>query len=192
MRYPPDHKAKSRARILAAAAASFRKRGFAATGVDGVMEAAGLTAGAFYGHFRSKNELLVAAIDAAAESSRERWYGRFDELRGRAWVQELLRSYLSPAHRDDVEGGCIFPSLGPEVARTSGLPRRHFEKRLRGLFALMKERAGCELAAKHRDVVAAVALCVGAVVLSRAVADRALADEILCAALEGAQRLLGL
>lgn len=156
------------------------------------MAAAGLTAGAFYGHFGSKDALVAAAIDAAAESSRERWYGRFDHVRGRAWASELLSTYLSPAHRDDTEGGCILPSLGSDVARTGGPARNHFERRLRGLFQLVRERTSGELTVGRADLVAAVALCVGGVLLSRAVAERTLADEILRASQRGARRLLGL
>jgi TetR/AcrR family transcriptional regulator, transcriptional repressor for nem operon len=51
MRYAPDHKAKTRRRILSAAARRFRERGYRGAGVDEVMRSAGLTAGGFYAHF---------------------------------------------------------------------------------------------------------------------------------------------
>ena len=69
MRYPPEHKAKTRAQILTAAAQLFRKRGIEPTGVDNVMSAVGLTAGGFYAHFRSKDALVAEAIDIAGDRS---------------------------------------------------------------------------------------------------------------------------
>src|SRR6187402_1324858 len=116
MRYPPGHRERSRARILRAAAELFRGQGIDATGVDRVMARAGFTAGGFYAHFRSKERLVADAVDVAAEASRQRWYGRFDALRGRAWAQALIQTYLSDEHRDDRAHGCILPSLSAEIA----------------------------------------------------------------------------
>ena len=62
MRYSTEHKEGTRQRLLAKTGALVKKKGFAATGVDGLMAAAGLTSGAFYAHFRSKSELLEAII----------------------------------------------------------------------------------------------------------------------------------
>jgi TetR/AcrR family transcriptional repressor of nem operon len=80
MRYPLDHKRQTRERILGAAAALFRRRGYAATGVDAVMASAHLTAGAFYSHFRSKQVLLAKALDTAFRQSRRDWQNRAQRL----------------------------------------------------------------------------------------------------------------
>jgi TetR/AcrR family transcriptional repressor of nem operon len=192
VRYPPGHREKSRARILAAAAALFRGQGIAATGVDRVMARAGLTAGGFYAHFRSKDGLVAAAVDAAAAASRERWYGRFDELHGRAWADALVETYLSPAHRDDRAGGCILPSLGTEIARAGRPARLRFERRLSGMFELAAQRTGTGHELARAELIAAIALCVGGLLLARAVVTPALSLEVLAAARTGAQRLLQL
>jgi TetR/AcrR family transcriptional regulator, transcriptional repressor for nem operon len=192
VRYPPDQRQKTRARILSAAADLVRRRGISATGVDHVMAAAGLTAGGFYSHFRSKDALITDAIDAAADKARERWYSPFDHLRGRAWAEHLIQTYLSPEHRDDLEGGCILPSLAGDVARGTPTSRKHFARRLEGLFEHAAARTGPELALDRPALIAAIALCVGGVVLSRVVPERRVAYEILAAARSGAAQLLGL
>lgn len=188
MRYPPDQRQKTRTRILSAAADLLRRRGITGTGVDQIMAAAGLTAGGFYSHFRSKDALIADAIDAAAEKARERWYSPFDHLRGKAWAERLIQTYLSPEHRDDLEGGCILPSLAGDVVRATPASRKQFARRLQGLF----EHATARSEAERAPVIAAIALCVGAVVLSRVVPERQKAQEILAAARLGAAALLGL
>jgi TetR/AcrR family transcriptional regulator, transcriptional repressor for nem operon len=190
VRYPADHKQKSHERILSAAADLFRRRGIAATGVDSVMAAAGLTAGGFYGHFPSKAALVAAAVSKAGQKAHARWIVPFDGLRGRAWSRAFVRRYLSEEHRDDRVSGCSLPSLAADVAR-SGVPaRRQLELRLAGLFALIGERTGARTAHEREQAIAAVALCVGGLVLSRAVVAQGLSREILAACRAGAERLL--
>jgi TetR/AcrR family transcriptional repressor of nem operon len=191
VRYSPGHRKETRARILGAAADLFRRDGIAATSVDAVMAAAGLTAGGFYAHFRSKDALVTEAVNTAAERARERWYGRIDHLSGRAWARALIHLYLSEPHRDDRAQGCILPSLSVDVARSTRPTRRHFEARLRGLIEQFSARIDGALPAERSEVVGAVALAVGGVVLSRAVLDRELSTEILAASRCSAERLLG-
>jgi TetR/AcrR family transcriptional repressor of nem operon len=91
MRYPAGHKRQTRERILRVAGRLFRKQGYAATGVDAVMASAELTAAAFYSHFRSKEELLAATLDAMFRESRQDHPGRLNKLRGRAWLLAAFR-----------------------------------------------------------------------------------------------------
>lgn len=188
MRYGPGHKQQSRERILRAAADLFRRRGIAATGVDAVMAAAGLTPGGFYAHFRSKDALIAAAVATAGARARERWLTPYAELTGSAWVRSFVEHYLSEEHRDDRATGCFVPSLAAEVARTGPAPRRNFEQGLRGFFALVESRASD--ADGRSRALGAVALCVGGVLLSRVVLDRELSREILEACRTSALELL--
>jgi TetR/AcrR family transcriptional repressor of nem operon len=192
VRYPPGHREKSRARILRAAAELFRREGIAATGVDRVMARAGLTAGAFYAHFPSKNALVTQAVEAGAIASQERWFGRFADLRGRAWAEALLETYLSGEHRDDRTSGCILPSLGGEIGRCRRPSRLRFERRVRAMLDVIEARTHDELSADRGAIVAALAACVGGLLLSRALVTPALSREILEGARLGAKRLLGL
>jgi TetR/AcrR family transcriptional repressor of nem operon len=190
VRYPAGHKQASRQKILNAAAELFRRQGVAATGVDSVMAAAGLTAGGFYAHFRSKEALVAAAVDTAGEKATERWFAPLAERRGRSWSRAFVTRYLSEEHRDDKSSGCLVPSLAADVARSGVTPRRHFERRLRGFFEVVVERAGATTARDRERALGAVALCVGGVLLSRVVVDRKLSDEILAACRAGASELL--
>ena len=82
MRYPADHKQQTSQRILNAASTLFRSRGYDATGIDAVMASADLTAGAFYAHFRSKEDLLAHSLEFAFCESGTRWSRRLANLRG--------------------------------------------------------------------------------------------------------------
>ncbi len=192
MRYPAGHKQQSREKILNAAADLFRRRGIAATGLDSVMGAAGLTAGAFYLHFRSKDALIAAAVAKAGERAHERWLTPLAGVTGRAWARAFLARYLSEEHRDDVESGCSVPSLAAEVARSGAPARRHFQQRLRGFFELVEEHTRPPDAAGRERAIGAIALAVGGVLLSRVVLDRTLSREILTACRTSAERLLEL
>ena len=123
MRYSPEHKEGTRARLLDAAGALVKKNGFAATGVDGLMAAAGLTSGAFYSHFRSKSELLEAII----ENELKRSIKLFSSMSLEQTVA-AIEGYLSPAHVAHPESGCAVPSLAPEISRANEATQRAFEQ----------------------------------------------------------------
>lgn len=130
MRYPPDHKNKTRLRILEAAGRSFRRDGYSATGVDTVMAEAGLTAGAFYGHFESKDDLLQATLENSFENARHLREQNLAGLEGLDWVFGLIDNYLSVGHFENVEVGCPLPALAPELGRGKSQLRRSFERQL--------------------------------------------------------------
>ena len=130
MRYPPDHKEKTRNRILEAAGRTFRRDGYSATGIDAVMAEAGLTAGAFYGHFDSKDDLLHAAIENSFENARHLREQNLEGLEGLDWVFGLIDNYLSIGHFENVEVGCPLPSLAPELGRGNSQLRRSFQRQL--------------------------------------------------------------
>jgi TetR/AcrR family transcriptional repressor of nem operon len=180
MRYPFDHKRRTSERIIQAAADLFLKRGYAATGVDAVMTSADLTAGAFYAHFASKEDLLSKALDIAFRQSRSHWPERLKKLRGGQWVREFASSYLSKGHRDAPDRGCPMPALAPEIWRIRGRSRDVFERHLRGLIDAVASQTDPVQADRQRAI-SAIALCVGGLMLSRAVKNRALSDEILAA-----------
>jgi TetR/AcrR family transcriptional repressor of nem operon len=182
MPYPPEHKARTHAKIVQAASNLFRRDGYQATGLDALMAAAGLTRGGFYAHFRDKAHLLLEALDAAFVQSRENLFARGHEaLTGRDWERAASRRYLSQEHRRSSGDGCALPALGAEVARAPKKVQASFRARLEELLNGMAHRLGG--GAKGRQ--AAIRLLsgwVGALLLSRAVGDSALGDEILAAA----------
>jgi TetR/AcrR family transcriptional regulator, transcriptional repressor for nem operon len=180
MRYPADHKQHTSQRILNAASTLFRSRGYDATGIDAVMASADLTAGAFYAHFPSKEDLLARSLESAFCESGTRWSRRLANLRGRDWVRKFASAYLSKAHRDNPELGCPMPALASEIGRIGGRSRAVFEKRLRGLIDMVGSEIDRDSPNKD-EAIAAIALCVGGMMLSRAVDDPKLSDKILSA-----------
>jgi len=192
VRYPPDRKRQSHARIVRAAGELFRGQGIAATGVDAVMARAGLTAGGFYAHFPSKAALVREVVEQSGAASWAHLSAPFAARRGRAWLEGLFERYLDPSHREDSVHGCILPSLAAEIARATPATRRQFARRFEGMLALILERTRGELRLDGDRALAAVALAVGGVLLSRAVPDRAQAAGILRACHVGARALTGL
>jgi TetR/AcrR family transcriptional regulator, transcriptional repressor for nem operon len=173
MRYPAGQKERTSERILNAASTLFRKRGYEGCGIDAVMASAHLTAGAFYTHFRSKEDLLAKSLDWAFCRSGNGWSKRLAGVHGREWVRRFAAAYLSKAHRDNPEHGCPMPALASEIGRIGGPSRAVFEQRLRGLIDMIGQEAGKE------DAIPAIALCVGGLMLARAVDDPTLSDKIL-------------
>ena len=57
MRYSNTHKQETREKLVNSSRAIAKKEGFDSTGVDTFMSSIGLTGGAFYSHFGSKDEL---------------------------------------------------------------------------------------------------------------------------------------
>ena len=178
---PSEQKARSRARIVEAAARLFRGRGYRDTSVDDLMADAGLTRGGFYAHFESKAALLSAALEAAfAEARCNLFEGRLASLRGEAWVRAAATRYLSPAHQERAGAGRAPPPLGAEVARAEPEVRDTFEAEVRAVLDAMTERLDGDRARALR----LLSTWVGATLLSRAVRSPRLADAIRRAARE--------
>jgi TetR/AcrR family transcriptional regulator, transcriptional repressor for nem operon len=180
VRYASNHNERTRDRIVTAAARRFREKGFGGAGVDDVMASAGLTAGAFYGHFDSKEALLAEALAAGVPHTVERLTAGLETLDGVAWLREVVRRYLSRSHRKDVAEGCALPALTAEVARQGPRARKAFEAYLRGIVRALEGKApgGPGLSPEDR-MLATVALFAGGLMLARAVHDERLSDRIL-------------
>ena len=175
---------ENRERVLDAASELYRERGFHGIGVADLMKEAGLTHGAFYGQFSSKEDLMAEACARASERSRELWR-KLAELAPDDPVAEIAGAYLTAKHRDNLGAGCLVAALGPEVARQGPKVRHAVSEGLRAAFDFLTGIvAGKSKAAKRRKAIAAYASPVGGMVLARAVDDRALSQEILDAVLE--------
>lgn len=172
-------KHEARRRILAAAARQLREQGLGGAGVATVMAEAGLTHGAFYSHFDSKEQLISEALEGSLATARERLLASAGppgpERRDRA-----LRSYLSPEHRDSPGEGCPLPSTSADVARAPASVRRAYDAKLREVIACFEEElGGLQTEDAHAEGVGMLALCVGSLLLARATPDPALSDDIL-------------
>jgi TetR/AcrR family transcriptional repressor of nem operon len=183
MKVSREQAAENHERIVDAAAQLFRERGFDGVAVADLMKEVGLTHGGFYGHFSSKEELMAEASVRALTQALERW----SELAEHAHenpLPALAEAYLSRAHRDDPGAGCLVAALGPEVSRQGPAVRRAVTDYLRSACDLLARMVpGRSKAARRQKVIATYATLVGAMVMARAVDDRALSQEILDAGL---------
>jgi TetR/AcrR family transcriptional regulator, transcriptional repressor for nem operon len=178
MRYSAEHKQETRARILDAAGQLFRKEGYGGSGIDSLTKAAGVTNGAFYGHFKSKNEAFRTAVLAGLEDLRQ----GIAELKaglGKSWLGIFIEVYLGAKRTCDLGQACALPSLSPEVMRSDGQTRSAYETELRRLIEEVASGLPDGSPTEREDkAIALLALLSGGVTLARAVADPALSDRI--------------
>lgn len=168
--------AETRRRIIGTAAREFRRNGIHATGLADVMAAAGLTHGGFYRHFESKDQLVAEACSAGMESSVE----TAEAAARRGGFEAIVDKYLALAHRDDRCDGCPLPGLGSELARADDETRAAVSAgflKLAEVLAKQIRRRKPEVA--KSDALFALSAMVGAVTLSRIVADPDLSAAIL-------------
>src|SRR5207237_1505347 len=147
MRYQPDHKEKTRRRVLEEATKAIRRQGPHRLGIARVMKQAGLTHGGFYAHFSSKDALVSAAIAAMFDRTLERWTRATHDRPPEAGLAAYIESYLSAEHRDTRSGGCPMAALASDLPRLAAPSRLAFAagvRRLAGAMAAQLERGGHE------------------------------------------------
>jgi len=171
-----ERAAAHREQVLDAAGTLFRERGYDGVGVADIMKRAGMTHGGFYGHFASKEDL--AAEITARILGREAWLERLTGTPTPS-LAEVVRSYLSPAHRDNAGHGCLFAAVGSDVVRQPRSVRRAFTDGLRLRIKALQSVLPGRAAANRRQALVTMAGLIGALILARAVDDPALSDEIL-------------
>ena len=183
MKVSREQAAQNRERILEAAGQRFRERGFEGIGVADLMKEAGLTHGGFYGHFSSKEDLIAEASARALAQSLALWGKLADRAPGDP-LSALAGAYLTSRHRDNPGAGCVLAALGPDVSRQGPAVRRTVADHVRSACDLLaKLIPGKSKSARRRKAISTYATLVGAMVMARAVDDRALSQEILDAGL---------
>jgi TetR/AcrR family transcriptional regulator, transcriptional repressor for nem operon len=177
MRYEKGHKDTTRQHIIDVASRQFRGHGVAAVGLAGIMTDAGLTNGAFYTHFDSKEDLVRAVLLSGLDRREERLRTVASDNAG---LETMIRDYLSPRHRDHAGTGCPTAALVAEVARHPKATRDAFTAKVSTFIELIATQiqAGSP-DERRRNAVAVYGLIVGTLQLARAVNDKKLSDEIL-------------
>jgi TetR/AcrR family transcriptional repressor of nem operon len=179
MKVSREKAAEHRERIIDAAGALFRAKGFDGIGVAEIMKAADLTHGGFYGHFASKDDLVAQASRRTMDRAATNWAKVAASAPDYAYAA-LLRHYLSAYHRDDPAHGCAFASLGNDTARSGAAVRAAFADGLEPLLQILAQSIpGKSKAARRRKALTAMAALVGALTLARAVQGTPLSDEML-------------
>ena len=188
MRYGKEHKQATRQRILDTAGRRFKTDGIDGSGVATLMADAGLTNGAFYAHFSSKED-LVANVVADQVGAQAQSFGELPP--GRAGLDAFLREYLSPQHRDDPGSGCPAAALLDEIGRCPTAAKDAYTDGVKVILGEIAARLAPRnpLAASGKAL-ALYTMAVGTLQLSRALSDQQLADEVLEQGLENALTLL--
>jgi len=189
MRYGKDQKQATRQRIVEAAGRRFKQDGIDGAGVAAVMSDAGLTNGAFYGHFTSKEDLVTNVL---ADQLRVQRQSLDAQPSDRAGLEAFIRSYLSPQHRDQCADGCPSAALLDEIARRPAATRQVFTDELMGVIDDIASRLDpTDLEIARTDALTVFGLMVGTLQLARALTDRDLSDQLLARGVETALKLLG-
>jgi len=187
-RYPTEHKDATRRRIIDAAGRRLKRDGIDGSGVATLMADAGLTNGAFYNHFRSKDDLVASVVADQLGQQRERYGAQASD---RAGVEQLVREYLSVAHRDDREHGCPSAAMLDEIGRCTDPTKQAYTEGILGLVDELASRlVPADPASIHTQTLAVFALLFGTLQVSRALTDRQLAEDLLDVGVQNALALL--
>jgi TetR/AcrR family transcriptional regulator, transcriptional repressor for nem operon len=178
VRFAKGHKEETRQRIIEVASAMFRREGVEAVGIAGLMAEAGLTHGGFYAHFHSKEELVREAMLSAFEHSRLRQDAGHTKA---AALENFVRSYLRPAHRDAPERGCAVAALVGEIGRHETATRTVFSDKLEALTKRIADLLPDSVAETERSATATAIFgtMLGTLQMARVVTDSARSDAIL-------------
>ena len=188
MRYAKDQKQATRQRILQAAGRRFKADGIDGAGVARLMSDAGLTNGAFYAHFTSKEDLVANVL---ADQLRAQRHSFDAQAPDRAGLEAFIRGYLSPQHRDQSADGCPSAALIDEIARRPAATRQVFTDELMGVIDDIASRLDrTDAHAARTDALTIFGMMIGTLQLARALTDRDLSDQLLDRGAETALRLL--
>ncbi|MDQ0578422.1 TetR/AcrR family transcriptional regulator [Streptomyces rishiriensis] len=189
VRYGREHKSETRRRIIETAGRRFKQDGIDGSGVSTLMKDAGLTNGAFYAHFASKDDLVTTAIADQLKVQAESVVALAEP--GRAGLEQIVRGYLSPQHRESLGDGCPNAALLDEIGRCTETTRQAYTDGVlilvEGIAARMAPEAPSSARVKALSLLGMMA---GTLQLSRALTDRQLSDELLEQGIRNALALL--
>ena len=190
-RYASEHKDATRRRIIETAGRRLKCDGIDGAGIAALMSDAGLTNGAFYAHFASKDDLIAAVVTDQLETQAAA-IAQLPE--GRGALVDYVRWYLSREHRDDIANGCPSAALLDEIARRSGEVAASYQ---RGVAVIVDEIAhrlardwSLEPALARTRAVGLMTVLISSMQLARAMAGEQVVEQILSAGIENARVLL--
>jgi TetR/AcrR family transcriptional regulator, transcriptional repressor for nem operon len=188
MRYGKDQKQATRQRILEAAGRRFKQDGIDGAGIAAVMSDAGLTNGAFYAHFASKEDLVANVLADQLHAQHQSLDAQPSDRTGLA---AFIRSYLSLQHRDECADGCPSAALLDEIARRPAATRQVFTDELIDEIDDIASRLDpTDIESARTDALTIFGLMIGTLQLARALTDRDLSDQLLAQGVKTALALL--
>jgi TetR/AcrR family transcriptional repressor of nem operon len=178
MPYSAEHKESTRQRIVSSAARLFNRKGFSEVTISEIMTAAGLTDGGFYRHFKSKDELYSEVITQFLHRPPEPWQQKPAErcAPGQPFARYVVGAYLSREHLEDVDGCCPLIGLPSDAAHSGQAVKSAYRQVAESMIRLFEVNLNGPEAREQALVF--VALCVGGMVLARAIDDEVLGDEL--------------
>ena len=180
MRYAESHKQETRQKVVRAAAAAVRAKGPDGVGVAEIMADVGLTHGGFYAHFPSKEALVAAAVEEAFGQSRRRFTRMTEGMRPDQALAAFVDAYVSTEHRSNPQRGCPISTLTNDLPRQGPMVRAAFDAGVESLIARLEAWLPEQGPVARRSLASSLlAEMAGAVAVSRAVSDAALADQLL-------------
>lgn len=183
MRVSKEKSAAHRRQIVDAAARLFRERGIGATGVDLITSEAGLTHGAVYSQFGSKEAIALDSIRRAFRGSRQAWLRVLAKKGRKKAFTAIVESYLSARHRDTPGTGCLVAALAGDISRQPQSIRDAFTEEFKDALEFLTELAASDDGSiTCDDIIVAFASMAGALMVARAVTDEALSEHILTTA----------
>ena len=189
-RYAKEHKQETRQRIIASAGRRLKQDGIDGSGVATLMKDAGLTNGAFYAHFESKDDLVAAAIADQLHAQHANLAAQAEP--GPAGLEQIVRWYLSPDHRDDLDDGCPNAALLDEIGRSADAIRQAYTEGVLVVIDGLAARMAPEDPPSARvKALSLLGLMAGTLQLCRALTDRQLSDDLLEQGLCNALALMG-
>ncbi|MFD9044125.1 TetR/AcrR family transcriptional regulator [Streptomyces bottropensis] len=189
VRYGKGHKSETRRRIIEAAGRRFKQDGIDGSGVSTLMKDAGLTNGAFYAHFASKDDLVTTAIADQLKVQAESVVA--SAAPGRVGLEQIVRGYLSPQHRERLGDGCPNAALLDEIGRCADTTKQAYTDGVLILIDGIAERMAPEAPSSARvKALSLLGLMAGTLQLSRALTDSQLANELLDQGVDNALALL--
>jgi len=182
MPYAPDHKQQTRKRIVRSAARLFNRRGFTEVTIGEIMTVAGLTHGGFYRHFSSKEELYAESVrHFLQKEAPARWQkGRAGARKpDQPFAKFVIDAYLSRDHLEDVDGSCPLIGLSSDVAHSSEAVKAAYREVAESMIQVFKANLNLKGRRAREQAMVLVTLCVGGMVVARALDDHVLAHEFL-------------
>lgn len=178
-------KEASHERIVSVAARAIRRSGYDGTGVADIMKEAGLTHGAFYAHFTSREAMLAEAANRACAESAAVAANVVASVPAEQALASMLRAYLSREHLEHAERGCPLAALGSETPRQAPEVRRATTRHVKEMIDLVaRQSPDWGQPGAHERALVTVATMVGTLLLARAVDEPALSDSLCEAALK--------
>jgi AcrR family transcriptional regulator len=190
MPYTPEHRARTKKKVIDAARKQFNLKGFDGVSIDQIMKAAGLSRGGFYHHFKDKEQLFAASVDSFCEDF-AKTVDADTTLSGPALIEAFMNGYIDKtqlAHDDETL--CPMIAVPSDVSRQGPEVKIAYQRVLETMLGLFQDNLNSPSKTRNRKV--ALTLCmitVGGMVLARAIDDSSFQAELMAAAREGAKNL---